>query len=115
MIDFHNHIIPGVDDGAKTIEMSIDMLKEASSQGITEVVSTIHFQHPKMDGKNTNYSFIKNKCNELQEALDANNINIKIHIAAEVFYLPNLIGCSREFIIIKVHLKIIGTVCKIRS
>tara|TARA_Y100000814_G_scaffold267197_1_gene221484 strand:+ start:997 stop:1806 length:810 start_codon:yes stop_codon:yes gene_type:complete len=90
MIDFHNHIIPGVDDGAKTIEMSIDMLKEASSQGITEVVSTIHFQHPKMDGKNTNYSFIKNKCNELQEALDANNINIKIHIAAEVFYLPNL-------------------------
>ena len=90
MIDFHNHIIPSVDDGPKTMEMSIEMLKEAQSQGITDVVSTTHFQHPKMDGKNTEYLFIKQKCKELQQVIDDNNIKIKIHIAAEVFYLPNL-------------------------
>ena len=29
MIDFHNHILPGVDDGAKTMEESIEMLRGA--------------------------------------------------------------------------------------
>ena len=52
MIDFHNHVLPNVDDGPKTIEESIEMLKFASNQGITDVVNTVHFQHPKMDGKN---------------------------------------------------------------
>jgi len=90
MIDFHNHIIPGVDDGPKSMEMSIDMLKEAEMQGITDVVSTVHFQHPKMDGRNTEYLFIQKKSDELQKVINKNNIKIKIHISAEVFYLPNL-------------------------
>ena len=52
MIDFHNHILPDVDDGPKIIEESLEMLKFAEKQGITDVVNTVHFQHPKMDGKN---------------------------------------------------------------
>ena len=90
MIDFHNHIIPNVDDGPKSIEVSLAMLNEAQKQGITDVISTVHFQHPKMDGKNTKYSFIDEKRKELQKIINENNIDIKIHIAAEVFYLPNL-------------------------
>ena len=57
MIDFHNHIIPKLDDGSKTLEMTIKMLKEAERQGITDVVNTVHFQHPKMESKNTSYDF----------------------------------------------------------
>ena len=90
MIDFHNHIIPNVDDGPKSIECSVEMLKEASKQGITDVVSTVHFQHPKMDAKNTDYSFLSKKCQELQTIIDKEEIKIKIHLSAEVFYLPNL-------------------------
>ena len=90
MIDFHNHLIPQIDDGSKSIEMSIDMLLEAQKQGITDVVSTIHYQHPKMDGKNTEYSFVNDKRLQLQQILDKKKINIKIHLGAEVFYLPNL-------------------------
>ena len=56
MIDFHNHVLPNVDDGPKTIEESIEMLKLASNQGITDVVNTVHFQHPKMDNKNRDYN-----------------------------------------------------------
>ena len=55
MIDFHNHILPGCDDGASTLEESLEMLKLASSQGITHVGVQIHFQHPKMDDKNINF------------------------------------------------------------
>ena len=48
MIDFHNHVLPGVDDGPKTMDESLDMLRHAHKQGITEIVNTVHFQHPKM-------------------------------------------------------------------
>ena len=43
MIDIHNHIIWDVDDGAKTIEDSIDMAKIASEDGIKKIVATPHF------------------------------------------------------------------------
>ena len=46
-IDFHNHILPNCDDGSKSVDISLDMLREAQRQGITDVVNTIHYQHPK--------------------------------------------------------------------
>ena len=90
MIDFHNHILPGADDGSESIDMSLDMLRKAAKQGITEVINTVHFQHPKMDDKNVEYKYLLNEVNKLQEALDKENINIKIHLSSEVFFLQNL-------------------------
>ena len=46
MIDIHNHVLPNVDDGSKSINMSLNMMKHAFEQGVTEVVNTTHFQHP---------------------------------------------------------------------
>ena len=90
MIDFHNHIIPNLDDGSKSIEMSLNMLKEAQSQGITDVVNTVHFQHPKMDTKNTDYDFVISEIKKMEEIAKNNNININIHPASEVFFKFNL-------------------------
>ena len=90
MIDFHNHIIPNLDDGSKSIDMSINMLKEAESQGITDIVNTIHYQHPKMEKKNTSYKFIIDEISKFQEIAYKHNINIKIHAASEVFFKFNL-------------------------
>ena len=42
LIDVHNHILYGVDDGAKTIEDACDMLSYAKDQGVTTVVFTPH-------------------------------------------------------------------------
>ncbi|MEH6986046.1 tyrosine-protein phosphatase [Priestia megaterium] len=47
MIDLHCHILPGVDDGAKTIGDSLDMAKEAVSEGIHTIVATPHHQNGK--------------------------------------------------------------------
>ena len=90
MIDFHNHIIPNLDDGSNSLEMSLNMLREAEYQGITDVVNTVHFQHPKMAKKNTSYDFVISEINNLQSELDKQNINIKIHPASEVFFNFNL-------------------------
>ena len=90
MIDLHNHIIPGLDDGAKTLEMSMAMLRHAANQGITDVVNTVHFQTARLDGITFEYKLVKSKIKKLQYELDKEEIPIKLHFSAEVFYLPNL-------------------------
>lgn len=37
LIDLHCHILPGVDDGSKDLQMSLDLAKVAVDQGITIV------------------------------------------------------------------------------
>ena len=91
MIDFHNHVLHNVDDGPKTIEESLEMLKCASTQGITDIVQTVHFQHPKMYGKNVEYDFLIQRLEELQNAIEKEKLDIIMHLSAEVFYLPNLV------------------------
>ena len=48
IIDFHSHVLPGIDDGSKSVEQSIAMLKREAEQGITHVVATPHF-YPQED------------------------------------------------------------------
>ncbi|MGB0174856.1 MAG: CpsB/CapC family capsule biosynthesis tyrosine phosphatase [Acholeplasmataceae bacterium] len=42
MIDIHNHFMPDVDDGSKSIEMSKELLQIASDQGVTTIFLTPH-------------------------------------------------------------------------
>jgi protein-tyrosine phosphatase len=42
MVDIHCHILPGMDDGADTIETSVEMAEMAIADGITHVVATPH-------------------------------------------------------------------------
>ncbi|MCD7783981.1 MAG: capsular polysaccharide biosynthesis protein [Oscillospiraceae bacterium] len=43
MIDFHSHILPGIDDGSKSVEESCRMLRESFMQGVSQIVATPHF------------------------------------------------------------------------
>lgn len=43
MTDFHSHILPGMDDGCKTVEESLLALKMMAQQGIKRVAATPHF------------------------------------------------------------------------
>ncbi|MGE7104091.1 CpsB/CapC family capsule biosynthesis tyrosine phosphatase, partial [Staphylococcus aureus] len=49
MIDIHNHILVDIDDGPKTIEKSIALLKQAKDEGVTSIVATPHHLHPRYD------------------------------------------------------------------
>ena len=42
-IDFHTHILPGMDDGAETVQQSIKMLRMLRKQGVDRVALTPHF------------------------------------------------------------------------
>ncbi|MCR5121898.1 MAG: histidinol-phosphatase [Ruminococcus sp.] len=41
--DFHSHILPGIDDGAKDIEESVKLLDDMAADGVDLVVATPHF------------------------------------------------------------------------
>jgi len=41
-IDSHNHSLPNIDDGAKNLEMALEMLKVASLDNISSIVLTPH-------------------------------------------------------------------------
>ena len=43
VIDFHSHILPGIDDGSKSTEMTMTMLRMASEQGVDVMLATSHF------------------------------------------------------------------------
>ena len=43
MIDLHSHILPNIDDGSKSLEESIAIIKQAVSNGVTDIIVTPHF------------------------------------------------------------------------
>ena len=96
MIDLHNHVLPNVDDGSKSLEMSLEMLKHAELQGITDVVNTVHYQHPKVEGKEITYEKIIDKIKLLESHLRIEEIEIKLHLGSEVFYIPNLLDFVKD-------------------
>lgn len=52
MIDMHVHILPGVDDGARSEEMTREMMQRAADAGITYIVCTPHVYRPSDQAKN---------------------------------------------------------------
>lgn len=84
MIDIHSHILPGLDDGSAGMAESINMLRLARSQGITQVVATPHYSH---GFPNTDPDQIKKLCREVQEtARKRLKTEIRIWPGQEIMY-----------------------------
>lgn len=74
MIDIHCHILPGIDDGAKSIEDSIQMAEEAVRQGIRTIIATPHYNSQYANEKPA----IIAATAELNETLSENQIPLTI-------------------------------------
>lgn len=81
MLDFHTHILPGVDDGAVNLEMSLKMIEEEKKAGITDIILTPHF-----------YCFSENLDSFLEKRSAAFSLlssaveGVNLHLGAEVYY-----------------------------
>lgn len=49
MIDFHSHVLPKMDDGSRSTEQSLEMLKASWNQGIDQMVATSHYYRSRED------------------------------------------------------------------
>ncbi|MGQ7945117.1 tyrosine-protein phosphatase [Flavobacterium sp. WC2509] len=79
-VDIHSHLLPGIDDGAKTFEDTLRLVQKLQSFGITQFITTPHIIQHVWD--NTHEQIIANKTVTLKE-LEKNNINIPFRAAAE--------------------------------
>ena len=86
-IDIHSHVIPGIDDGAKDMETSMQMLRIAAEQGTSHIIATPHY-FPGI----TQYdvSTIVNHCSILNDLTAAAGMKIKILPGSEVFLTPDV-------------------------
>jgi protein-tyrosine phosphatase len=75
MIDIHCHILPGVDDGARTLEDSIEMAKAAVAQGIHTIVASPHHRNNQFDNYRAD---ILTSVKELNQILQEESIPINI-------------------------------------
>lgn len=97
MIDIHSHILPGIDDGARTMDESIDIVQELVSQGVTGIIATPHYI--------TDTYYISNKKDNrvllarLREALLDAGITANIWLGNEIFIDRNIIDLLRQNIV----------------
>ena len=84
VIDIHTHILPGVDDGSESMEMSLQMLELSARSGGPEVVATPHCNIP---GEAENYASeeLQNTLLSLRRAAAEAGIAVRIHRGMEVF------------------------------
>lgn len=88
MIDLHCHILPGLDDGASSIEVSIEMARMAVADGITHMACTPHV----FPGKYENDSaVILPAIRALQSVLDDHKIPLKLLCGADAHISLELI------------------------
>ncbi len=89
MIDIHTHILPGIDDGSKNSEMSVQMLEKLREEGVTDVVLTPHFYA----SQNSVEKFLDRRqvsFEHLMAALENHPVGLRLHLGAEVLFMDSL-------------------------
>jgi len=87
LIDFHSHILPNMDDGSSSVEMSLQMIQTAFQQGVYAIVLTPHF-YPTKDYPD---HFLKKRRRLLEELNARRQFPVPLLIpGAEVQYFEGL-------------------------
>lgn len=82
-IDMHSHILPGLDDGSRGMEQSVNMLRIAVREEIATIIATPH----NMPGKGCpSRDVVEQRCEELQNYAESAHLPINIQIGTEYFY-----------------------------
>ena len=89
MLDLHTHILPNVDDGSKSVEMSIAMLREEARQGTEDIVLTPHFYAHRHSPERF-LSRRERAMEKLNEAIGDEGGLPRLHPGAEVAYFDGI-------------------------
>lgn len=93
LIDFHSHILPGIDDGSPSLEESVKMLQMEAQQGVTHVVATPHFYAQYDDPDH----FLEQRAASaaaLQAEMELHESLPEISLGAEVYYFQGISDCQ---------------------
>jgi protein-tyrosine phosphatase len=87
MIDVHAHVLPFVDDGAKTIEESVELVRELYFNGVTDIICTPHFSRR----FTSNREEILKSIDLLGTELKKQNLPVNLYYGREIYLRESLI------------------------
>mgnify|MGYP003290517130 CR=1 FL=1 len=94
MIDIHSHILPGVDDGAASLEDALELARQSLDSGICRMVATPHYNY----GGSASLEEIKNAYLELTDALEYEQLPLHLQLGMEILAsedLPELLKAGK--------------------
>ena len=89
MMDIHSHILPGVDDGSKSVEESLALLRLEKAQGVDTVIATPHF-YARYDSPERFLARRAEALASLRAAMEGQSDLPEVKIGAEVHYFPGI-------------------------
>ena len=89
MLDLHCHILPGIDDGAKNPDVSLELLEEEKKQGVEAITFTPHFHINRISLED----FLrarKHSYNKLMSVPEVADLGIRFKLGAEIYFSTKL-------------------------
>jgi protein-tyrosine phosphatase len=99
-IDLHNHILPGVDDGATTLDESVEIARQFVAEGVTTVAATPHLDPERRNGPDV--PTVLRGVARVREALEGAGIPLEVVPGNELYLVPEAPEIVQR-----------GTVCKL--
>ena len=97
MIDIHTHILPGIDDGARNLDVSFALIEGEIRQGIKGIVLTPHF-YPEKESFEHFLEKRTRALKQLADALDAHPVDVGFRYAAEVHFSPKILDLDLDLL-----------------
>ena len=96
-IDIHSHVLPGIDDGAKTIDDAVFLISEMQKMGFSQLIATPHTFSGFWD--NTKVG-IEKKLVDTKVELEENNILVSLRVASEYLLDDHFVSlCEKKEIL----------------
>lgn len=94
LFDMHCHILPGVDDGSKNMEMSLDMLQIAYEEGTRKILLTPHY----MIGRNhyKDSTVLDQRFEELKEKAAERFPELTLYLGTEILYEEGVVNLLKS-------------------
>lgn len=93
IIDIHSHILPGLDDGAKNMQETIEMIRMAVEEGIDAIIATPHYEVGSVAEKNARYQEI---FEEVRRYITEHQIPLQLYQGNEIFYSGSIPEILRQ-------------------
>ena len=86
-VDVHCHLLPGIDDGSQNMEQTMEMLRIAESNGITDAIVTPHYKQGRVG---TPRKVIGEMIQEVESLARQSGLSIRLHPGTEIYYHSSL-------------------------
>lgn len=93
MIDIHSHILPGIDDGAKDIDMTINMICNSIDNKVNKLIATPHYC---LGYGEVEYREVEDMVSNLNCLLNKKHLDVTIYPGQEVYFNSRLVEWYKE-------------------